>query len=62
MAKEKQAPHLTFNVAAPDGSCKQISWGPVCDMKEFTTSYALKIVMEHARKMTALYKFNGWHM
>ena len=62
MAKEKQAPHLRFNVAAPDGSRKQIVWGPVCDMTALTTSYALKIVMHHAREMTALYKFKGLHM
>jgi hypothetical protein len=53
MAREKKAPHLTFNVIAPDASAKHAAFGPVCDETESTTAYALKIVLEHARQAAA---------
>ena len=61
MAKEKDAPHLSFNIIGPNGGVMPLVFGPVGRETQDATSYALDIAMKHARDMAALYTLRKWH-
>lgn len=61
MAKERNAPHLSFNIIGPNGGAMPLVFGPVGKETEHATSYALEITMKHARDMASLYQLRNWH-